>query len=75
MNKAEILGRNLHPHQVRIISPLPPAIPFPEPAPIMEVPECCTVFDDRLHEVLAPARGRFFKAPFEGQFSLFEGDL
>lgn len=76
MNKAEILGRNLHPHQVRIISPLPPAIPYWEPPAFVEVPEeCAAVFGDQLHEILSPARCHFFKQPLDGQISLFEGGL
>lgn len=75
MNKAEILGRNLHPHQVRIISPLPPAIPYWEPPAFVEVPECCTVFDDRMRDVLSLVRVHFSKQPLDGQISLFEGEL
>jgi len=75
MKHSCILGRNLHPHQVRIISPLPPAIPYWEPPAFVEVNECCTVFDDRMRDVLSPARGHFFKQPLDGQVSLFEGGL
>lgn len=74
MSKNEILGRNLQPRQVRIISPLPPAIPFWEPPDIVEVHERCTVFDDQLHDMLSPARTHFCKG-LDGQISLFEGGL
>lgn len=75
MKHIGILGRNLHPHQVRLISPLPPAIPYWEPPEFVEVHECISVFDDKLHDILSPARMHICKGSLDGQMSLFGGEL